>query len=236
MERGLYTADHELFRDTVRQFVAREVSPKQAEWDERRLIGRETWLAAGRQGLVGLGGPEQFGGAGQNDYRYRNVIQEELAKVGAASLMSSLSLQDDILIPYFLTLGTAEQQRRWLPGLCSGELIAAIGMTEPATGSDLRAIQTAGRKVEGGWRLDGAKTFITSGSQADIVVVVTRTDPAGGRDGFTLLVVEDGMPGFSRGRKLNKIGLAAQDTTDLSFVDVFVPDENVLGAEGAAFP
>jgi alkylation response protein AidB-like acyl-CoA dehydrogenase len=235
VDRDLYTADHELFRDTVRRFVDREVSPRLAQWDENRLIGRDAWLAAGRQGIIGLSGPEEFGGAGLTDYRFRNVVQEEFARVGAAALMSSFSLQDDILIPYFVSLATDSQRERWLPGLCSGELIAAIAMTEPGAGSDLRAIRTAGRRAVGGWRIDGAKTFITSGTQSDLVVVVVRTDPAGGRKGFTLMVVEAGSPGFTRGRKLDKLGLAAQDTAELAFADVFVPDDKVLGEVGEAF-
>lgn len=233
MDRDLYTEDHHAFRDVVREFVIREVAPNLDRWDREHLIGRDTWLAAGRQGLIGLSGPEQFGGAGLTDYRFRNVIQEELAKACAGALVSSFALQDDILIPYFVSLATDEQKQRWLPGLSDGRLIAAIAMTEPGTGSDLRGIKTTAVKVTNGWRVNGAKTFITSGYQADLVVVVARTDPAGGSDAFTLLVVEEGMEGFSRGKKLEKIGLAAQDTAELFFSDVFVPQENTLGAEGA---
>jgi alkylation response protein AidB-like acyl-CoA dehydrogenase len=229
MDRGLYTEEHEVFRQAVQQFVAREVTPKLTQWDEDRIIGRDTWLAAGRQGLLGLGAPVEYGGGGVTDYRFRNVIQEELAKACAGALVSSFALQDDILLPYFVSLGTDEQKLRWLPGLCRGELIAAIAMTEPGTGSDLRGIRTTAREVDGGWRLDGAKTFITSGIQADLVVVVARTSD----DAFSLLVVEAGTEGFSRGRKLDKIGLAAQDTAELFFDDVFVPDANLLGVAGA---
>ena len=146
MDRGLYTAEHEAFRGTVRSFVAKEVTPKLEEWEQNRRIGRDAWLAAGRQGIIGLGAPEEFGGGGVKDYRYRHLIQEELGAVCANSLVSSFGLQDDILIPYFVSLGTAEQKQRWLPGLCSGELIAAIGMTEPGTGSDLRGIRTPGAR------------------------------------------------------------------------------------------
>jgi alkylation response protein AidB-like acyl-CoA dehydrogenase len=233
MERGLYTADHEAFRASVKLFVAREVIPHMAEWDEQRLIGRDVWLAAGRHGLVGLSGPEEFGGGGVSDYRYRNVIIEELNRVGASSLDASFSLQDDILILYFNSLASQEQRERWLPGMCTGNLIGAIAMTEPGAGSDLRGIRTSAKKVDGGWRVNGSKTFITSGIQSDLVVVVARTDAEGGSNGFSLLVVEEGMPGFSRGRKLEKIGLIAQDTAELFFDDVFVPTENLLGVEGA---
>jgi alkylation response protein AidB-like acyl-CoA dehydrogenase len=236
MERGLYTAEHLAFRETVRKYVATEVAPNLAAWDAQRLVDRTAWLAAGRQGVIGLSGPESHGGGGQSDYRFRNIVIEELAQVGAASVSSSFALQDDILIPYISALGSAEQLDRWLPGMCQGSLIAAVAMTEPGAGSDLRGIRTAATRADGGWRLSGTKTFITSGIQSDIVVVVTRTDPNAGSKGFTLLVAEEGMPGFARGRKLDKIGLLAQDTAELFFDDVFIPDGNVLGPVGGAMP
>lgn len=236
MKRALFTPEHEEFRAVVRTFVQREVVPHLEAWEEDRLIPRTTWLAAATQGLVGLSGPEDCGGAGLlHDYRYRNVVQEEFTKVGANSLASTFSLQDDILIPYVAALANEEQKARWLVPMCAGETIAAIAMTEPGTGSDLKGIRTTGTKVDGGWRVSGSKTFITSGTQADIVVVVVRTTPAGGSDGFTLLVVETGTAGFSRGRKLRKIGLHGQDTAELFFDDVFVPDTNVLGEVGGGF-
>jgi long-chain-acyl-CoA dehydrogenase len=160
---------------------------------------------------------------------------EELARVYATSLSSCFSLHDDIVVPYYVTLGTDEQKGRWLAGLASGELIAAIAMTEPGTGSDLQGIRTTGKKVDGGWVVNGSKTFISSGQQADLIAVVCRTDPAGGSKGFSLLVVEAGMEGFTRGRKLKKVGLHAQDTSELSFEDVFVPDANLLGEVGGGF-
>jgi long-chain-acyl-CoA dehydrogenase len=235
MDRGLYTEDHEQFRKVVGEFVRREVEPHLEEWDEQRSTGRDVWVAAGEQGVVGLSGPEEYGGPGLDDFRYRMIVCEELAKVGAASLGSSFGLQDDILIPYVSALGTDEQKQRWLPDMCAGRKIMAVAMTEPGTGSDLKGIRTNGVKVDGGWRVNGSKTFITSGIQSDYVVVVTRTDPAGGTDAFSLLVVEDGMPGFSRGRKLDKLGLKAQDTAELFFEDVFVPEDNLLGVVGGGF-
>ena len=235
MQRGLYAEDHEAFREAVARFVEREVSPCLEEWNANRLTGREVWLAAGKQGLIGLNAPEEYGGPVERDYRFRMVLNEELSRVGAAALNSSFGLQDDILIPYVAELGSQEQQQRWLPGMVAGETIMAVAMTEPGTGSDLKAITTSGTKVDGGWQVSGSKTFITSGIQADLVVVVTRTDPAGGTDGFSLLVVEDGMDGFSRGRKLDKVGLVAQDTAELFFDEVFVPDDNLLGVEGGGF-
>jgi long-chain-acyl-CoA dehydrogenase len=235
MDRGLYTEDHETFRDTVRTYVQREVVPNIEKWEDDRLVSRDAWLAAGKQGVIGLSGPEDCGGAGLSDYRYRNVVMEEFARVGANSISSSFSLQDDILIPYVAALATGEQRTRWLVPMCAGELIAAIAMTEPGTGSDLKGIRTSGTKVEGGWRVSGSKTFITSGIQSDIVAVVARTSPEGGSDGFSLLVVETGMEGFSRGRKLRKVGLNGQDTAELFFHDVFVPEQNLLGTEGGGF-
>ncbi|MBL3668104.1 acyl-CoA dehydrogenase family protein [Streptomyces sp. M2CJ-2] len=235
MRRGLYTADHEEFREVVAEFVRREVAPNLERWDEQRLIDRDVWLAAGEQGLLGLAAPEEHGGAALSDYRYRNVVQEELAKVFASSLASGFSLQDDIAIPYLTSLGTEEQKKRWLPGMAAGKLIGAIAMTEPGTGSDLRGIKTSGTRVDGGWLVNGSKTFITNGIQSDVVIVVVRTDPEGGSQGFSLLVVERDMPGFTRGRKLAKVGLHAQDTAELFFDDVFVPDSHVLGTVGGGF-
>ncbi|MFT4287948.1 acyl-CoA dehydrogenase family protein [Nocardioides sp.] len=235
MRRELYDADHESFRTVVAEFVDREVTPNLERWDEQRLIDRETWLAAGKQGLIGLAAPEEFGGGGGADYRFRAVLLEELARVHATSLASSFSLQDDIAIPYIREIGTAEQQRRWLPRMAAGELIGAIAMTEPGTGSDLKGIRTSAKQVSGGWVVNGAKTFITNGIHSDLVITVARTDPEGGSGGFSLLVVERDMPGFSRGRKLKKVGLHAQDTAELVYEDVFVPDENVLGEIGGGF-
>jgi alkylation response protein AidB-like acyl-CoA dehydrogenase len=235
MKRELYDADHEAFRSVVREFVDREVVPNLERWDEQCLIDRETWTAAGKQGIVGLAAPEEYGGGGGEDYRFRAVLMEELARVHATALASSFSLQDDIAIPYIKEIGTPEQQQRWLPGMAAGETIGAIAMTEPGTGSDLKGIRCAAKKVDGGWVLNGAKTFITNGIQSDLVITVARTDPEGGPRGFSLLVVERDMAGFSRGRKLKKVGLHAQDTAELVFEDVLVPEENVLGEIGGGF-
>ncbi|MEU6371556.1 acyl-CoA dehydrogenase family protein [Streptomyces sp. NPDC046909] len=235
MERTLYDQDHEDFRDIVREFVAREVVPHLERWDDDHLIDRGVWTAAGKQGLLGLAAPEEYGGGGQDDFRYRTVMMEEFAKVGAASLGSGFSVQDDIVLPYLLDLATEEQQRRWLPGVCAGETITAIAMTEPGAGSDLQGIRTTAVRDGDEWVLDGAKTFITSGILSDLVIVLARTDPAAGARGMSLFVVERGMPGFTRGRKLDKIGLHAQDTAELFFDSVRVPAANLLGAEGRGF-
>jgi alkylation response protein AidB-like acyl-CoA dehydrogenase len=237
-----FDPQHEAFRSAVRQFVEREVAGHLDDWDERRIIDRATWLAAGKHGLLGFAVPERLGGGGTGDYRFRCVLAEELAAVGAASLNSSFALQDDIFIPYLLRLGTDEQQRRWLPGLCAGELIGAIAMTEPSAGSDLQGIKTTARPDGTDWILNGAKTFITNGIHSDLVIVVARTGSgknapasAAGPPPFGLFIVERDAAGFERGRKLRKIGLQAQDTAELFFNDVRVPAENVLGDPGRGF-
>lgn len=227
MESDLFEADHEEFRGIVREFVSREVEPNLERWDEQREIDRDTWLAAGRQGLLGLAVPEEFGGPGETDYRYRMILQLEIARVGASSLQSGFSTNDDIVLNYLLRHATPEQSKRWLPGFVTGETIGAIAMTEPGAGSDLRGITTSAVPDGDGWLISGSKTFITSGILADLVIVFTRTG-----DSFSLFVVEDGTPGFTRGRKLDKVGLRAQDTAELSFDQVHVPAENLLGEVG----
>ncbi|MCW2621344.1 MAG: hypothetical protein JWL64_946 [Frankiales bacterium] len=235
MKRDLFEQDHEDFRGVVREFVAREVEPHLARWDADHLIDRATWLAGGKQGIFGIAVPEEFGGGGLHDYRYRCVVMEEMSRVGAASLASSFSLQDDVALPYFLDLATDEQKARWLPGMASGELIGAIAMTEPGAGSDLQGVRTTAVRDGDDWVLNGAKTFITNGIHSDLVIVVCRTDAEAGARGFSLLIVERDMPGFTRGRKLEKIGLHAQDTAELSFTDVRVPAHNLLGTLGGGF-
>lgn len=234
MRRHLYDADHQGFREVVAEFVKREVVPHLNRWDEQRFIDRDTWIAAGKQGIVGLAAPENYGGGG-TDYRFRAVVMEEFAKVHATALSSSFSLQDDIAIPYIKELGNQDQFARWMPSMATGELIGAIAMTEPGIGSDLKGIRTSATKVAGGWLVNGSKTLITNSIQSDIVITVARTDPEGGVNGFSLLVVERDMPGFICGRKLQKIGLHAQDTAELVYEDVFVPEANVLGRIGNGF-
>ncbi|MGG7102108.1 acyl-CoA dehydrogenase family protein [Rhodococcus sp. 24CO] len=232
MRRTLFTEDHEAYRDSVREFIAREVSPHYDDWEENRLVDRSAWLAAGKMGIIGLAVPEQYGGSGELDYRYRYIVAEEIARSATTSFGAGLGLQDDIVIPYIADLGTDEQKQRWLPGMAAGEIICAIAMTEPGTGSDLQGIKTTAVRDGDDWILNGQKTFITSGIHADIVIVAARTDPSAGSRGFSLLVVERGMEGFTRGRKLHKVGLAGQDTAELSFENVRVPASNLLGTEG----
>ncbi|MCQ4152527.1 acyl-CoA dehydrogenase family protein [Rhodococcus qingshengii] len=232
MRRTLFTEDHEAYRDSVREFIAREVSPHYDDWEENRLVDRSAWLAAGKMGIIGLAVPEQYGGSSELDYRYRYIVAEEIARSATTSFGAGLGTHDDIVIPYVADLGTDEQKARWLPGMAAGEIIGAIAMTEPGTGSDLQGIKTTAVRDGDDWILNGQKTFITSGIHADIVIVAARTDPKAGSRGFSLLIVERGMAGFTRGRKLHKVGLSGQDTAELSFDSVRVPASNLLGSEG----
>ncbi|KPM52118.1 acyl-CoA dehydrogenase [Frankia sp. R43] len=236
MNTDLFESDHELYRETVRAFVTRDVVPNLERWDAERLIDRETWKRAGAAGLLGLAVPESHGGAGERDYRFRVVLQEEVARVGASSLQSSFSTNDDIVLSYLLEMATEGQQARWLPGFATGETVGAIAMTEPQTGSDLRGVATTAVRDGDDWVINGSKTFITNGILADLVIVFARTGTDGGSRGFSLFVVERDTPGFERGRKLDKVGLAAQDTAELFFRDVRVPARNLLGVEGGGLP
>ncbi|ORA62966.1 MULTISPECIES: acyl-CoA dehydrogenase family protein [Mycobacteriaceae] len=232
MQRSLYTPDHEAYRETVREFLTREVVPNQHSWDQERWIDRTVFSRAAKAGLYALQIGEQYGGAGEPDYRYRMVVCEEVSRVNALSFGLTLSLQDDLVLHYLLDLTNDEQKNRWLPGFASGEFIGALAMTEPEAGSDLRGIRTTARRSGDTWILNGQKTFISSGIMADVVVVAARTKPEGGSHAFSLFVVERDTPGFERGRKLDKIGLPAQDTAELYFRDATVPDANLLGEEG----
>ncbi|QJY47474.1 acyl-CoA dehydrogenase family protein [Pseudonocardia broussonetiae] len=233
MQRTLYTEDHEQYRATVRAFLAREVEPHFLRWDEERLIDTSVFRTAAEQGVYALAVPEEHGGAGETDYRYRMVVNEEVARVGATAFGMTLGLQDDLVLAYLLDLTTDEQKERWLEPFARGELLGALAMTEPGTGSDLQGITThAHRDGDGNWVLSGAKTFISSATTADLVIVAVRTDPEAGSRGFSLLVVERDTPGFTRGRKLSKVGLHGQDTGELYFDRAVVPAENLLGVEG----
>ncbi|MFD5114442.1 acyl-CoA dehydrogenase family protein [Streptomyces sp. NPDC058391] len=233
MKRQIYAAEHEAFRATVRTFLAKEVLPHYEQWEKDGIVSRDAWLAAGRQGLLGLAVPEEYGGGGTADFRYSAVLAEEFTRAGAPGL--ALGLHNDIIGPYLTTLGTDEQKRRWLPGFCTGDLITALAMTEPGAGSDLQGIRTTAADRGDHWLLNGSKTFISNGILADLVIVVARTTPEGGAKGLSLLVVERGAAGFERGRNLDKIGQKAQDTAELFFHDVRVPKENLLGELNGAF-
>ncbi|MFZ2177882.1 MAG: acyl-CoA dehydrogenase family protein [Rhodococcus sp. (in: high G+C Gram-positive bacteria)] len=232
MNRDLYTPDHELYRESVRAFLAREVQPFQDEWDRERMIDRSVYVRAAESGLYALQIDSRYGGSGEPDYRYRMVVCEEVARINALSFGLTLMLQDDLVLHYLVDLTTEEQRRRWLPGFAAGTTIGALAMTEPEAGSDLQGMKTDARRDGDDWILNGQKTFITSGIMSDLVVVAARTNPEAGSRGFSLFVVERDMPGFIRGRKLEKMGLPGQDTAELFFENVRVPAENLLGEEG----
>jgi alkylation response protein AidB-like acyl-CoA dehydrogenase len=233
MKRLVFEPEHEQLRETTRQYIEREVAPNAARWEADRLIDRSAYVAAGKYGLIGFNMPEQYGGGGSDDFRFNAVILEELAKFGSTT--PALGLQNDIVGPYLKSQATDEQQARWLPGFIAGEIIGAIAMSEPGTGSDLASIRTSAVRHGDDWILNGAKTFISSGINCDLVIVVARTDPGAGHRGFSLLVVERGMDGFSRGRKLDKMGQHAQDTAELHFDNVRVPAANLLGQQNRGF-
>jgi alkylation response protein AidB-like acyl-CoA dehydrogenase len=233
MERTIFTEDHDAFRDLARTFAEREVQPYHEQWEEDGQVSREVWLAAGKAGLLGMDVPEEFGGGGVPDFRYQAIVSEEMVRIGASGV--GFSLQNDVVAPYLLRLANDEQKRRWLPGFCSGEIITAIAMTEPGTGSDLQGVKTTAVRDGSDFIINGAKTFITNGIMSDLVIVVAKSDPDAGSRGFSLLVVERDMPGFTRGRRLKKVGMKAQDTAELFFDDVRVPAANVLGELGQGF-
>ncbi|MEJ6554972.1 acyl-CoA dehydrogenase [Microbacterium esteraromaticum] len=238
MERDIYEEDHEAFRDLVKDFVKRHVTNESIErWDAAGEIDRETMRAAGEAGIIGLSVPEEFGGAGMlQDYRFRAIVNEEVIGAGAGSLAGALGIQDDLAVPYLVHMGTQEQKEKWLPRMATGEILGALAMTDPGAGSDLRGIKTNAKKVDGGYVLNGAKTFISSGTTADIVVTFVKTGEGNRPDAFSLLIVEKGMEGFDQGKKLSKMGFHGWDTAELSFTDVFVPDENLIsGKEGQGF-
>lgn len=233
MKRLILHDEHEQLRATVRQYIEREIAPNAEKWQRERIVDRSAYVAAGKYGLIGFNLPEQYGGGGSDDFRFNAVINEELSRYG--NVAPALTLQNDVVGPYFATLANDEQKQRWLPGIASGETIVAVAMTEPGAGSDLAGIRTSATRDGEDWILNGSKTFISSGINCDLVVVVARTDPDAGHKGFTLFVVERDMPGFVRGRKLDKMGLPSQDTAELHFEDVRVPAANLLGKEGRGF-
>ncbi|MDT2008042.1 acyl-CoA dehydrogenase [Rhodococcus opacus] len=234
MDRTVYEADHEAFRESVQEFLKRNVVPRVDQLIEERAVPRDVWIEAGKHGFLGLQVPEAYGGSDAQDYRYTAVITEEFARV-SASLSSCLGIHIDVVAPYLTELSTSSQRERWLPGFCSGETLTAIGMTEPSGGSDLAGLKTTAVRDGGGWMLNGSKTFITNGYSADLVVVAARTTPGGGARGITLFGVEAQTPGFSRGRKLDKVGQAESDTAELFFDDMYLDDSAVIGEVDRGF-
>jgi acyl-CoA dehydrogenase len=230
--RRIYSPEHELFRRQVRRFVEEHISPFHAQWEKDGVVPREVWRKAGAAGLLCTGLPEQYGGAGA-DFGFSAVIIEELVRVNASGV--GFALHSDVMAPYILAYGGEEAKARWLPQLAAGELIGALAMTEPGTGSDLKAIRTVARRDGDHYVINGQKTFITNGQNAGLVIVAVKTDPGAGRQGISLVLVEEGTPGFSKGRNLEKIGLHAQDTSELFFEDVRIPVSNRLGEENKGF-
>lgn len=233
MERRLFEEDHAAYRDVVREFVRRYGTHEARErWDKNGQIDRETMLAAGEAGVIGLSVPDDYGGAGMmSDYRFRTVVNEEVIGAGLGSLAGAFGIQDDLAVPYLVHFGTKEQKERWLPKLATGEVLGALAMTEPGAGSDLRSASTTAKKVDGGYLVNGAKTFISSGKTADLIVTFVKTGEGNRPDAFSLLLIEDGMEGFEHDNTLHKLGFHGHDTAELSFTDVFVPDENLIGGE-----
>jgi alkylation response protein AidB-like acyl-CoA dehydrogenase len=234
MRKEPFTPEQDAFRESFRAFLKREVVPHHDAWERAGQVDRAVWVEAGKQGFLGFEVPEEYGGGGTRDFRYNTIMAQETLSVGATGI--GFMLHTDVVLPYLLALGTPEQKQRWLPGFCSGEIITAIAMTEPGAGSDLQGIRTTAIRDGDHFVLNGSKTFITNGILSDLVIVVARTDPeAPASRGTSLIVVERGMPGFERGRRLEKVGMHAQDTAELIFTDVRVPASNLLGELNQGF-
>jgi alkylation response protein AidB-like acyl-CoA dehydrogenase len=235
VERDLFDDEHDALRASFRAWLDKEVVPHHLEWEHNGIVPHDLFVEAGRHGFLGMAIPEQYGGGGVDDYRYNLVIGEEVQASGVGGAGLGLTLHNDICLPYFLRYCTDEQRERWLPGIASGELVTAIAMTEPGIGSDLAGMTTTALRDGDHYIVNGSKTFITNGINADLVITAVKTDPSQRHAGMTLLVVERGMDGFERGRNLEKLGLHSQDTAELFFTDVAVPIENRLGDEGEGF-
>jgi alkylation response protein AidB-like acyl-CoA dehydrogenase len=233
MQRMLFNDEHEAFRTTVRDFYAKSVLPEYEKWETDGAPPRHFWYAAGELGLLGIQVPEQFGGGGEDSFLFNVILTEEAQHAGVA--LGGLRVHTDIAMPYFLNLANDEQRRRWLPRLVSGDALAALAMSESAAGSDVKALTTRAVRDGDSYVVNGSKTFISNGLHADLIVTAVKTDPAAGREGLSLLVIDGAAPGVSRGRKLEKLGLKAQDLAELNFDDVRVPVSNLLGHEGKGF-
>ncbi len=232
LPRNVFTADHELFRDSVRKFLQTEAAPFHPQWEKDGQVDRELWRKAGAQGFLCPTLPEAYGGVGA-DFRYNAIIDEEVARAGLSGI--GWGLHSDIAVPYIVNYGSDLLKEKYLPRCISGDIITAIAMTEPGTGSDLQSVKTHAVADGDDYIVNGSKTFITNGQLADLVIVVAKTDPEAGATGTSLILVEADTPGFNRGKNLEKIGMKAQDTSELFFQDVRVPKENLLGAEGQGF-
>jgi alkylation response protein AidB-like acyl-CoA dehydrogenase len=237
MRRTLFDSEHADFRESVRRFVAEEVVPRQQEWERGGIVSRDLFARAAEKGMLAMQVPDRYGGAGIADFRFNQVVNEELGIAGAGGSGLGITLHNDICLPYFLELSDDEQRERWLPGIADGSLITAVAMTEPEMGSDLAGLRTTAIRTdsEDAYIVNGSKTFITNGINADLVITAVKTDPSQRHAGISLVIIERGMEGFERGRNLEKVGQHAQDTAELFFNDVRVPAENLLGEEGAGF-
>jgi acyl-CoA dehydrogenase len=231
--RTVFTPEHERFRETVREFLNVEVVPEYPEWKRNGKPSRRFWEGAARLGILGIGVPEEYGGLAGSDFRHSAVVTEEIQALGLA--IGGLRVQTDICLPYLLHHGSSDQRAHWLPRLVSGDVVAALGLSEPGAGSDLKAMSTRAERRGDHYVVNGAKTFISNGAEADLVILAVKTDPSAGRRGISLLLVDTSTPGFTRGRKLDKLGLAAQDLAEMSFTDMVVPAGNLLGVENEGF-
>jgi len=235
MRRDLFEPEHDMFRDSFRRFLEKEIVPRAEEFEREGIMDRAIFARAGASGFLGMEVPEEYGGGGVRDFRYNAVIIEETQETCIGGSGLGITLHNDICLPYFLHLCNEEQKQRWLPGICSGELITAVAMPEPGIGSDLASMTTTAVRDGDTYVVNGSKTFITNGINADLVITAVKTDPTQRHKGMSLMILERGMEGFERGRNLDKIGLHSQDTAELFFTDVRVPVENLLGAEGEGF-
>ncbi|MGH9135684.1 MAG: acyl-CoA dehydrogenase family protein, partial [Acidimicrobiales bacterium] len=231
----LFDDTHEQFRAAFRTFLEREVVPNRERWDDAGIVDRHLFTTAGANGFLGIDVPEKYGGGGVRDFRFNVVIAEEIQRADVNAACLGITLHNDVCLPYFLHGADEDQQRRWLPGICSGELITAVAMTEPGIGSDLASMATTAIRDGDHYVVNGSKTFITNGINADLVVTAVKTDPTERHRGISLLVIERDTPGFARGRNLDKMGMHAQDTAELFFSDARVPVANRLGDEGTGF-
>src|SRR5450755_3628161 len=235
VRRNLFELEHVDYRESVRRFVAEEIVPHHEQWEGDRIVPRELFAAAGEKGLLAMQVPERYGGAGVEDFRFNQILSEEVSLAGVAGSGLGVTLHNDICLPYFLAFANEEQRARWLPGIADGTLITALGMTEPEIGSDLAGLRTSALRDGDTYVVNGSKTFITNGINADLVICAVKTDPSQRHKGISLVIIERGMEGFERGRNLDKVGMHAQDTAELFFSDVRVPADNLLGDEGGGF-
>ena len=235
MRRIIFDEEHDMFRESVRSFIDKEIAPNHEKWEKNGKVDKDMFQKAGSTGFLGMAIPEEYGGGGVKDFRYNSVINEEIQLAGVVGSGMCITLHNDVCLPYFINYCNEEQAERWMPGLANGDLMSAIAMTEPAIGSDLASMGTSAREEGNGYVVNGSKTFITNGINSDLIITAVKTDPSEKHKGMSLLVIEDGMEGFERGRNLDKLGMKSQDTAELFFNDLYIPAENVLGGEGSGF-